>query len=667
MKDLNPAPYPSEDSGRPQAYSIAIPIAIPITLAVGFILILTVFAVYYSVAEKLNTETVRLQAIANLKAEQLENWLEERKRDAALIKGSYTMADLYEAWQAKGDEVSRERLLARLKQFSEKGNFKSVLLLNDAGHVLWQSDGELVEVPSPWCQSMLQALRTNEPLRVGPFLDGAGHIHLDFVAPLSGLEQRPKALVVLHAGDEEYLSGNLRKWPVETKSGEVVLFRRSGDSVEFLLNLKHRPANDMLYRRAISEPELLASKLARAGNTQDHVLEGVDYRGVQVFGVGRKIAGTDWYLLAKLDKDELYLLASEDALLIVPMGILAMVLAAGGIYQIRQRRRLKVSRQVQAAQSERLRALRLLASIADSSNDLIFAKDLAGRYLLFNRAAERAIGRPADAVLGLDDRGLFPPQQAAVVMANDQRVMTENRVLTLEEALDTVDGTASFVATKGPLHDEDGQVIGMFGISRDNTANKQAQEALRQSEENYHSLFDEAPVMIHVVDQTGRIVDANLAEQATLGYNREELTGMSLADLVVPELLPLTQAAFRRVMQGETVLAYETVLMTKDGRTIDVEVSATPRVVDGQVVSARAIMRDITARKQTEAALRQQAEDLQRHNDELERFNRASVGRELDMIALKRQVNGMSVRLGERPPYNLGFVEQIQGESPRHD
>ena len=66
---------------------------------------------------------------------------------------------------------------------------------------------------------------------------------------------------------------------------------------------------------------------------------------------------------------------------------------------------------------------------------------------------------------------------------------------------------------------------------------------------------------------------------------------------------------------------------------------------------------DVTERAQAEADLQRQAEELSASNDELERFNRAMVGRELDMIALKQRVNELSRELGREPPYRLAMLD----------
>lgn len=128
-----------------------------------------------------------------------------------------------------------------------------------------------------------------------------------------------------------------------------------------------------------------------------------------------------------------------------------------------------------AAINEQLETLLLLKNIADSSNDAIFAKDLDGRYLLFNRAASEFVGRPAHQVIGRDDRAIFPPEQAQRLMQTNCRLIETGRIENIEETVQTTRGEATFIATKGPLRDASGRIIGTFGISRDITERKRAE------------------------------------------------------------------------------------------------------------------------------------------------------------------------------------------------
>jgi diguanylate cyclase (GGDEF)-like protein/PAS domain S-box-containing protein len=160
--------------------------------------------------------------------------------------------------------------------------------------------------------------------------------------------------------------------------------------------------------------------------------------------------------------------------------------------------------------ADKTRATQLLESIADGSTDAIFAKDLQGRYLLFNHAAERFVGKAAAEVIGRDDTALFPPADAEAIMRADRQVIEADQVMTYEDIAETTQGHTIFLSTKGPLHDSEGRVIGLFGISRDITERKRIAAALHKQEETYRSLFDNmmnSVVHARLIFDAGKPVD----------------------------------------------------------------------------------------------------------------------------------------------------------------
>lgn len=126
----------------------------------------------------------------------------------------------------------------------------------------------------------------------------------------------------------------------------------------------------------------------------------------------------------------------------------------------------------------------------------------------------------------------------------------------------------------------------------------------------YRNLFNDALDMIHIVDQDGKIVDANPAELQTMGYSVEEYLGKHLLEIICPEYKEDTAHILGCAFAGKVIRDYETALLTKNGEQVDVEVNAVPQVKDGRVVSVRAISRNTSERKRIEREKKMLADKL---------------------------------------------------------
>lgn len=338
-------------------------------------------------------------------------------------------------------------------------------------------------------------------------------------------------------------------------------------------------------------------------------------------------------------------------------GWLFVVVTTGLLYVL-VKRQIRLQKEAHQREIEsfhaRQRSHDLLSAIVDNSDDAIFAKDPEGRYLLLNNAASRLLGKPAAEVLGKDDRQLFPPEQAERLLAISQRVQAHGHTETNEETLDTALGTRVLLATKGPLRDASHAVTGTFGISRDITEQKLAQRVLAESENRFRALVEQSAAGIYIAqDNRFCYVNPYFAQLAGYASPQELIDNATFMDLVVPEQRPMIAAKIMQRMAGDTSDNHYSVTgLRRDGTHIDIELHGNLIELDGRPALIGLFL-DITARVAAEAELRER-------NAELERFNRAVVGRELDMIEMKKAINSLCRELGREPPYPLDFEQDRQ-------
>ncbi|KAF2990473.1 PAS domain-containing protein [Methylocystis sp. MJC1] len=146
----------------------------------------------------------------------------------------------------------------------------------------------------------------------------------------------------------------------------------------------------------------------------------------------------------------------------------------------------------------------LLQTVIDSSPDAIFVKDRGGRMLLANPATLAAIGKPAEFCIGkTDEEFLLNPDDARAIMAHDRRIIESGQAENFDESLLTPIGMRCYRNSKAPLRDCSGNVIGLIGVARDITELKEAEAALRASEERFRALTQAVPAIIWETDAAG--------------------------------------------------------------------------------------------------------------------------------------------------------------------
>ncbi len=246
----------------------------------------------------------------------------------------------------------------------------------------------------------------------------------------------------------------------------------------------------------------------------------------------------------------------------------------------------------------------LLHAVIASSADAIFVKDLQGRYWLMNRAWADLTGRDPEEVRGKDDTALFAPEEAARVMSDDRKIISSASTVMYEHTLTFAGEKRMMQVRKGPVIDEEKNVVGVYGISRDITERKKMEDALRDNEAKYRELVENANVIILRMALDGTVTYFNEFAERFFGYSADEIIGMSVIGTIVPPVESGTNRDLSEMINAilsdpKRYAENENENMTCDGRRVFVH--WTNRVVlgaDGEPVAVLSIGRDITERRQ---------------------------------------------------------------------
>ncbi|MFP5222518.1 MAG: PAS domain S-box protein [Acidobacteriota bacterium] len=179
------------------------------------------------------------------------------------------------------------------------------------------------------------------------------------------------------------------------------------------------------------------------------------------------------------------------------------------------------------AEDELVRQTTLLSTIINAIPDMVFIKDPQGVYLECNQAVRDVVGKPREEIVGRTDYDLFQRDLADFFREQDRTMLETGKPRQNDEWITYPDGGRALLETiKVPLFDPAGKPVGLLGVSRDITARKQAEEALKQNEEALRAILLGIKAGIIVSDpSTMSILDINSVAEEILGMSREEAIG----------------------------------------------------------------------------------------------------------------------------------------------
>jgi len=247
-------------------------------------------------------------------------------------------------------------------------------------------------------------------------------------------------------------------------------------------------------------------------------------------------------------------------------------------------------------------------SILQSIEEGYYEVDIAGNMTFFNDSMCKIVGYARDELMGMNNRRYMSEETSKKVYQTFNEVYrTGIPAKALDWELIRKDGTRRYLAISVSLsRDSKGQPIGFYGIGRDITERKQAEEALRASEEKYRSILQSIEEGYYEVDLAGNFTFFNNFLLKSLGYTREELMGLNNRQFMSPDTAKLVFETFNEVYRtGNPKRDFQWELINKDGTTRFVEVSVSlMRDEKGEPKGFYGIARDVTERKQAEEQLR---------------------------------------------------------------
>ena len=561
-----------------------------------------------------------LNVIAMLKVNQIENWLSERIGDGRLIQESRWVMDelrlflVNPADQKKGDDIRRW-----LESVKDIYGYQNALLIDAAGRVLLSALPKGASI-DPEGLDLIAAARRSGRVMLSELHRSLGSqvIYQDMVIPVLGSPFGPGAeagaasvdlgAVLLRIDPYRFLYPLIQSWPRASESAETLLVKKEGNEVLYLNELRHRKNTALTLRLPIIKSDLPAALAVRGVSG---VIEGMDYRGVPVLAALRPIPGTSWFMVAKVDKQELFSGLRNTGLAILAICLLLLVSSGSTVVILWLRQSRRTLRKEHEAELKRRALARHFDYLVRYANDILILADTNSRIVEVNDQAVRSFGYSREELLNLHLQDLRPKEQKAD-LARQMKQAVRHGGLIYETVHRRKDGSTFSAEVSARVIDVEGRAFYQH-IIRDISERKRAQETLRESEERYRGLFEnmaEGCAYCRMIFENDKPRDfVYLAVNAAF----ETLTGLKdVAGKRVTEVIPGI-----RETDPELLAAYGRVSLTGKPEKFEIMVAALKMWFSISVYSPEKgffveVFDIITKRKQAEEALRQSEYRLRR-------------------------------------------------------
>ncbi len=548
-----------------------------------------------------------VRAVADLKAREVEHWRQERLTDGGRnVSGSIGVATREWLEAPANDAVATAattRLRSLLTAFAQAEGYEAFLVASPEGRILVSTDASAGALPPSTLGLVERAVATAEPVLGDFFLaDGGRGSRLELAAPIPDHQGRPVAVLIQRVDPESCIYPQLRGWPLPSASAETLLIRRDGEQALFLNPIRHRTDAAMTMRVPLDRDGSAAVQ-ALLGRTAR--FEGKDYRGVDVIADIQAIPGSPWFMVAKIDAQEIQAEAYSRAWMVALLVALALLLLGSSTGLLVATRRQRLYQLLYRAEQETRRSQEEISAILNSIGDGVIATGPTGEVDRMNPVAEWLTGWTE-----VEARGRQLGESFRIVN-EDTRAPVENPAeralregVTVGLANHTVliakDGAERPIDDSGaPIRDQAGNILGAVLVFRDISERRDAEENARGLAQRQQAILGAIPDIIMEVDENRVYTWTNSAGREFFG---EDVIGKEAESFFEGE--QETYAEVEPLFLGQPGTFYvESWQRRRDGeRRLLAWWCRALEDAEGQVTGALSSARDITERHRAETA-----------------------------------------------------------------
>ena len=538
-----------------------------------------------------------LKTLASLKSNQISDWLIDELNDAKLISRNVFLVEPISKFLSTKNLNDKERVKKFLIEVKLEHDYHAIILADTNSNILTATE-KVFGLDPKLKNSIAIAAKEKKVITSDVYKCSVHHeLHIDFVAPVVK-DQKVIAVIVFQFNPAQKFFPLLSTSPTESYSTESYIGKKEKDSVVVLSELKFKKDAVLKHKYSIKDTN---SAIVKAVNGFTGLTQSIDYRGEEVIAYVNHIAGTNWYMVTKIDKKELFQDLTRESILLITFLIIiiaSIFSSIAFIYSMRQRNTYK---QLYNSQKEYLVTL-------NSIGDAVISTDTEGKIKFINQVAEQLTGWNHKDAIGKQLEEVFK-----IINENSRekvdnpvdKVLKEGKVIGIANhtLLVSKEGKEIPIADSGaPIKNDEGEILGVVLVFRDQTKEREAIAKIEKSEFRLNRAeiaSKSGNWELHL--DTKKIIGSKGA-CLIYGVNASEFDYETIKKLPLPEYRPKLDEALKNLIEKNIPYEVEFKIRALDsGEIKDIHSIS---FYDSERKIIFGIIQDITEKKKLQEALK---------------------------------------------------------------
>jgi PAS domain S-box-containing protein len=551
-----------------------------------------------------------LRSISELKIKQILLWKKERLGDANVIS---KIPFIRSSIEQLNIQTNSYKLQKDFRDFFEsiatRFDYENILFASINGNLLLSLDSSVAKIDSFTSAHIYEAVKKNNTIFTELYNNEIEHnININIITPIHSKDGKVIAVIVFQINPDDYLYPLIQSWPTASKTAETLMIRKDNDSVLFVNELRFLKNAALNLRIPLNRKDVPAVQAVLGFKG---IWEGKDYRNADVLSFISPVPGTNWFMIAKIDKSEIYSdLYTREIFIAVITLVLILLLTIGIILSVSLRQKntykklFQIGKNLHAVENE-------FRTTLYSIGDGVITADETGKIKQMNNVAEKLTGWNEGKASGKHISSVYK-----VINEITRQEFKSPVERVIQSGLMTGIANHTLLINKGgkeipisdsaaPIKNDADEVIGIVLVFSDQTVERNNLRTLEESEKRFRLLYESSPISYQSLDSDGRLIDVNPAWLDVLGYTRDEVIGKYFGDFMTPKSAQSANESFIHFKKIGEVLNAEYEMVRKDGEKIFVSYNGKIGKDEfGNFKQTHCVFSDITEQKIAEEKLK---------------------------------------------------------------